>query len=109
MGEGKRGHRNRAGPASILLGRGWGGAGRRKGAGAGSGGEDGLPGEGIPAHGGDDAPPAATAGTGEDVEGEHAAHQGSPGPRARGAGGAAAGLELGRGGGRGRAAVADTL
>ena len=52
---------------------------------------------------------AATAGTGEDVEVEHAAHQGSPGPRARGAGGAGAGVELARVGLRVRAAVADDL
>jgi hypothetical protein len=48
-------------------GRGWRGAGRRGGAGAGQGGEDGLHSEGI-LHGGDDAQPAATAGTGEHVE-----------------------------------------
>jgi len=59
--------------------------------------------------GGDDAPPAATAGAGEDGEVGHAAHQGSPGPRARGAGGAEAGLELARDGVRGGAVVADTL
>jgi hypothetical protein len=84
-------------------GRGWGG-----GVGAGEVGEDGLHGEGV-LDGGDDAQPAATAGTGEAVEVDHAAHQGSPGPRARGVGGAGAGFELARGGVRGRAAVADTL
>ncbi len=78
------------------------------GAGAGQGGEEGLDGEGV-VHGGEDARPAATAGTGEDVEVEHAAHQGSPGPRARGAGGAGAGVELARVGLRVRAAVADDL
>ena len=37
----------------------------------------------------------APAGTGQDIESEHAAHQRRPGPRARGAGGAGAGLERG--------------
>jgi len=69
-------------------GRGWGGAERRGGAGAGTVGEDGLHGEGI-LPGGDDAQPATTAGAGEDIEIEHAAHKGGPDPRARGAGGAA--------------------
>src|SRR4029453_15767519 len=88
----------------------WGGAGRCGGGRAGKGGEDGLPGKRI-LHDGDDSPPAATAGAGEDVEGEHGAHQWGPGPRARGAGGggAGAGLEVGRVGVRGRTAVADGL
>jgi len=60
-------------------------------------------------HGGEDAQPATTAGTSEDLDLEHAAHQGSPGPRARGAGGTGAGVELARGGLRARAAVADNL
>jgi len=56
-------------------------------------GENGLYSEGI-VHGGDDAQPAATAGTGEDIEVEHAAHQRSPRPRARGAGAAGASVDL---------------
>jgi hypothetical protein len=67
-----------------------------------------LHGEGI-LHGGDDAQAATTAGTGEDIEIEHAAHQCGPGPRVRGTGGAGAGVERARGGVRGRAAVADDL
>ena len=59
--------------------------------------------------GGEDAQPAATARAGEDIEIEHAVHQGGPGPRARGAGGAGAGLALGRMEVRGRAAVADDV
>ena len=55
-------------------------------------------------HRGDAPQPAATAWAGEDIEIEHAAHQGGPGPRARGAGGAGAGLALARRGVRGRAA-----
>jgi hypothetical protein len=69
-------------------------------------GEDGLDGEGV-LDGGDNAQPAATAGTSEDIEGEHAVRQRWPGPGARGDGSAGAGLE-----GvavRGRAAVADDL
>jgi hypothetical protein len=89
-------------------GRGWGGAGRRRGAGAGTVGEDGLHGAGG-LDGGEDAQPAATAGAGEDIEVEHAAHQGSPGPRAGGAGGAGASLALARMDVRGRAAVADDV
>jgi hypothetical protein len=58
---------------------------------------------------GDQAQPAPTMGTVKDINGKHAVHQGSPGPRARGAGGAGAGVELGRGGLRARAAVADNL
>ncbi len=73
-------------------GRGWGGAGRRGGAGAGKVGEDGLHGEGIP-QGGDDAHAATTAGTGEDIEVEHAAYQHRPSPGARGDGDAGAGIE----------------
>jgi len=68
--------------------------------GAGPGGAGGLDGS-------EDAQPAATARAGEDIEIEHAVHQGGPGPRARGAGGAGAGLALGRMEVRGRAAVAD--
>jgi hypothetical protein len=60
-------------------------------------------------HRGDAPQPAATAGAGEDIEIEHAAHQGGPGPRARSAGGAGAGLALARRGVRGRAAVADDV
>ena len=89
-------------------GRGWGGPGRRGGAGAGKGGENGLHGAGV-LHGGEDAQPATTAGTSEDLDLEHAAYQGSPGPRARGAGGTGAGVELTRVGLRVRAAVADDL
>ena len=63
-------------------------------------GEDG-PHDGRVLHGGDDPQPAATAGTGEDIEVEHAAHKRGPGPRARGAGGAEAGV------GRLRVAVCD--
>ena len=69
-------------------------------------GEDGLDGEGV-LDGGDNAQPAATAGTSEDIEREHAVHQRWPGPGARGDGSVGAGLE-----GvavRGRAAVADDL
>jgi hypothetical protein len=69
-------------------------------------GEDGLDGEGV-LDGGDNAQPAATAGTSGDIEGEHAVHQRWPGRGARGDGSAGAGLE-----GvavRGRAAVADAL
>ena len=60
-------------------------------------------------HRGDAPQAAATARAGEDIEIEHAAHQGGPGPRARGAGGAGAGLAPGRMEGRGRAAVADDV
>ena len=44
-------------------------------------GEDGLYREGA-LHCGDDPEAAATAGTGENIEVEHSAHQGSPRPRA---------------------------
>ena len=71
-------------------------------------GEDGLHGARV-LDGGEDAQPAATARAGEDIEIEHAAHQGGPGPRARGAGGAGAGLVLRRMDVRGRAAVADDV
>jgi hypothetical protein len=55
--------------------------------------EDGLHGEGI-LHGGDDAQTATTtAGTGEDIEIVHAAHQRSQRPHAPGAG-VAAGAEI---------------
>ncbi|MDO8476200.1 MAG: hypothetical protein Q7W02_08375 [Candidatus Rokubacteria bacterium] len=69
--------------------------------------------EGI-LHGGDAPQAAATAWAGEDVEIEHAAHQGGPGPRTWGAGGAGAGLAFarmdvrgpgGRGGRRARASA----
>src|SRR5206468_5173688 len=118
QGGGQRGQRGQRGAAPAVGssvetevgrglrecgGRGWGGARRRGGAGAGKGGEDGLDGEGV-LHGGDDAQPAATAGTGEDVEVEHAAQQGRPGPRVRGAGGAGASVERARAGLRVRAA-----
>src|SRR5215831_18041036 len=59
--------------------------------------------------GGDDAQPAATAGTGEDIEGEHAAHHGRPGPRVRGAGDAGASVDLLRFQVGFRAPVADDL
>ena len=59
--------------------------------------------------GGEDAQPAATARAGEDIEIEHAGHQGGPGPRARGAGGAGAGLAFARMDVRGRAAVTDDV
>jgi len=85
-----------------------GGAGRRRGAGAGHVGENGLHGAGV-LDGGEDTQPAVTAGAGEDIEGEHAAQQGSPGPRPRGAGGAGAGLALARRDVRGRAAVPDDV
>jgi hypothetical protein len=56
-------------------------------------GEDGLHRERI-LHGGDDLQPAATAGTGEYIEIEHAAHQRGPGPGAGGAGAAWARIHL---------------
>jgi hypothetical protein len=56
-------------------------------------GEDGPHGERAQ-DGGDDVQPAATAGTGQDIEVERAAHQRRPGPGARGVGGVGAGLEL---------------
>ena len=52
---------------------------------------------------------AATVGTGQEIEVEHAAHQRRPGPGARGGGGAGAGLELARIAVTGPAAVADGL
>jgi len=52
---------------------------------------NGLHGAGI-LDSGDDAQPAATAGTGQDIEVEHAGHQRRPGPGVRD-GGAGAGLE----------------
>ena len=67
---------------------------------------DRVDGDGV-LDGGDNAQPAATAGTSEDIEGEHAVHQRRPGPGAREDGSAGAGLE-----GvavRGRAAVGDDL
>jgi hypothetical protein len=69
-------------------------------------GEDGLDGEGG-LDGGDNAQPAATAGTSEDIEREHAVHQRWPGPGARGDGRVGAGFEGVAD--RGRAAVADDL
>jgi hypothetical protein len=74
---------------------GWGGARRLSGERAADVGQEG-PHDGRVLHDGDDAQPAATAGTGEDIEVEHAAHQRGPGPRTRGAG-AGAGVDLGRG------------
>ena len=44
---------------------------------------------------GDDAEPAATAGTGEDIEIERTAHQRRPGPGLRGDGGAGLARESG--------------
>jgi hypothetical protein len=106
--------RRRSGsPLSGLLGEGygvaavwasWGGAGgvgtrrQRK------VGEDGAHDRRI-LDGGDDAQPAATTGTGEDIEIERTAHQRRPGPGVRGEGRAGLGRE--GGGVWGRAAVAD--
>jgi len=70
-------------------------------------GEDGAH-HGRVLHRGDAPQPTATARAGEDIEIEHAAHQGGPGPRARGAGGAGAGLALARMEVRGRAGGAQT-
>ena len=104
IGRGLRAIRQGRGRAVKKREAGWGGgAGGRGGAGAGQVGEDGLYDAGV-LDGGDDAQPGLTAGTGEDVEGEHAAHQGRPGPGVGGAGDAGAGLELARGGVGGRAA-----
>jgi hypothetical protein len=58
---------------------------------------------------GDDPQSAATVGTGENIEIEHAAHQRGPGPRVRGTGGAGVGLERARVGVRGGAAGAGDL
>jgi hypothetical protein len=69
-------------------------------------GEDGLDGEGV-LDGGDNTQPAATAGTSENIEGEHVVHQRRPGPGVRGHGSTGAGLE--RVSVRGRATVADDL
>jgi hypothetical protein len=82
---------------------GWGGARRLSGERAAGAGEDG-PHDGRVLHDGDDAQPAATAGTGEDLEGERAAHQCGSMPRTRGRG---VGLDLGRVGVGGRAGIAD--
>ena len=60
-------------------------------------------------HRGDEPQPTATARAGEDIEIEHAVHQGGPSPRARGARGAEAGLAFARMDVRGRAAVADAV
>jgi hypothetical protein len=57
-------------------------------------GEDGAHDRGV-LHGGDDPQPAATAGTGEDIEIEDAAHQRGPGPRVRGGADVRTGLDLG--------------
>ena len=84
----------------------WGRAGQLGGPRAAKVGEDGLDGEGV-LDGGDNAQPAATARTSEDIEGEHAVQQRWPGPGARGDGSVGAGLEGGAV--RGRAAVADDL
>jgi hypothetical protein len=53
-------------------------------------GEDGAHDRGV-LHGGDDAQPAATAGAGQDIEIEHAAHQRGPSPLTQGAGGTGGG------------------
>ena len=87
---------------------GWGRAGPLGGERAAEVSEDGA-GHGPVLDGGDDAQPAATAGTGENIEIEHAVHQRRPGPGVRGDGGAGAGLELAGGAVWGRAAVADDL
>ena len=87
---------------------GWGRAGPLGGERAAEVSEDGA-GHGPVLDGGDDAQPAATAGTGEGVEVEHAVHQRRPGPGVGGAGGAGAGRELEGGAVRGRAAGADDL
>src|SRR5213593_2507888 len=71
---------------------GWGRAGPLGGERAAEVSEDGA-GHGPVLDGGDDAQPAATAGTGENIEIEHAVHQRRPGPGVRGDGGAGAGLE----------------
>jgi len=86
------------------VGRGRGGAGE---VGPRCGGEvskDGAHDGGI-LNGGDDAQPAATAGTGEDIETERAVHQRGPGPSVSGDDGAG----LARYGVWGRAAVAEDL
>ena len=62
-------------------GRRWGRAGRVEGVRAGAVGEDSAH-DGRVLDGGDDAQATATAGTGQDVEGEHAAHQRRPSPAA---------------------------
>jgi enamine deaminase RidA (YjgF/YER057c/UK114 family) len=67
-------------------------------------GEDGLDGKGG-LDGGDNTQPAATAGTSENIEGEHAVHQRRPGPGVRGHGSTGAALECVAV--RGRATVAD--
>jgi hypothetical protein len=85
---------------------GWSGARRLRGVRAAGVGEDGAHDRGV-LHGGDDAQPAATAGAGQDIEIEHAAHQRGPSPLTQGAGGTGAGLELTPVGVRGRAAIAD--
>jgi hypothetical protein len=81
-------------------GRGWGGAGGRRGARPSPVGKEGLH-DGRVLHNCDDLQPAATAGTGEDIEGEHAVHQRRPGPRTPGSG-----VGRGRGGVGLRATVA---
>ena len=59
--------------------------------------------------GGDNAQLAATAGTGQDIKGEHPAHQRRPGPGGRRAAGAGASLRLRTKAVRSRATVADDL
>jgi hypothetical protein len=99
---------SRRGAATDQCDGGRGGARRLRGVCAAEVGEDGAHDRGV-LHSGDDPQPAATAGTGEDIEIEHAAHQRGPGPRARGGADVRTGLDLGRLGGRGRAAVADDV
>src|SRR2546428_8697360 len=77
----------------MVAGAGGAGPGGAGAAERGQAGEEGLPGEGV-LDDGDDAQPAATPGTGEDIEIEHAAHQRGPGPRPRGAGVAGAGVDV---------------
>jgi hypothetical protein len=84
----------------YTMAAGAGGARRLRGGRAGEVGEDGAHDRGV-LHGGDDPQPAATAGTGEDIEIEDAAHQRGPGPRARSGADVRTGLDLGRVGGRG--------
>jgi hypothetical protein len=99
---GREARTTRVGPGRV--GRGRAGRGHRRG----ELGEDGPQGERVQ-DGGDDAQAATTAGTGKDIEVEHAAQQRRPGPDARGAGGAGTGLELARIVVPGRAVVADDL
>ena len=82
-GQGCASHQDSGYRAGPDCGRGgWGRAGRLGGTRATKVGEDGLDGEGV-LDGGDNTQPAATAGTNENIEGEHAVHQRRPGPGAR--------------------------